>query len=168
MISIGQEYKERYEDAERKLAALREELEGRGKRWVWEGVEGSTIKRTYFEISDADLQDIINVNDFGATGDGISNNYEALTACIRHSQEMALAVAEKDEKQAFAEMFYQKQLLAETRMKNAEKRLADAERRNAELLDLLRDIKDAPGGSSFRKHIEAALNPNPGAASHDQ
>ena len=36
--------------------------------------------------------------------------------------------------------------------------LADAERRNAELLDLLRDIKDAPGGSSFRKHIEAALN----------
>lgn len=39
----------------------------------------------------------------------------------------------------------------------AEQRLADAERRNAELLDLLRDIKDAPGGSSFRKHIEAAI-----------
>ena len=39
----------------------------------------------------------------------------------------------------------------------SQQRLADADRRNAELLDLLRDIKDAPGGSSFRKHIEAAL-----------
>jgi rubrerythrin len=40
---------------------------------------------------------------------------------------------------------------------DAKQRLAAAEQRNAELLDLLRDIKDAPGGSSFRKHIEAAL-----------
>ncbi|MGF6593143.1 hypothetical protein, partial [Pseudomonas sp. 2835] len=30
--------------------------------------------------------------------------------------------------------------------------------RLAEALDLLRDIKDAPGGSRFRKHIEAALS----------
>jgi len=36
-------------------------------------------------------------------------------------------------------------------------RLGRVQRRNLELLDLLRDIKDAPGGSSFRGHIEAAL-----------
>ncbi|MGF6594502.1 hypothetical protein, partial [Pseudomonas sp. 2835] len=30
--------------------------------------------------------------------------------------------------------------------------------RLAEALDLLRDIKDAPGGGRFRKHIEAALS----------
>lgn len=35
--------------------------------------------------------------------------------------------------------------------------LTAAEQRNAELLDLLRGIKDAPGSSQFRKHIEAVL-----------
>ena len=38
-------------------------------------------------------------------------------------------------------------------------RLTVAEQRAGELEGLLRDINDAPGGSQFKKHIDAALKP---------
>lgn len=40
-----------------------------------------------------------------------------------------------------------------------QQRLAVAEQRAGELEGLLRDINDAPGGSQFKKHIDAALKP---------
>ena len=40
-----------------------------------------------------------------------------------------------------------------------QQRLTVAEKRSAELEELLRDINDAPGGSQFKKHIDAALKP---------
>ena len=42
-----------------------------------------------------------------------------------------------------------------------------AERRVEVLEDLLRDIRDAPGGSSFKKHINAALNPTAEGCVHE-
>lgn len=48
------------------------------------------------------------------------------------------------------------------RMAEIGRRLTAADER-ADVLDgLLRDINDAPGGSQFKKHIDAALNPAPG------
>jgi hypothetical protein len=48
---------------------------------------------------------------------------------------------------------------------NLRQRLTAAEQRNAALVELLRDIRDAPGGSQFNKHIDAALNPTESGAS---
>lgn len=44
-------------------------------------------------------------------------------------------------------------------------RLTATEQRNADLVELLRDIRDAPGGSSFNKHIDVALKPTESGAS---
>jgi len=43
-----------------------------------------------------------------------------------------------------------------------QQRLTAADERADVLEGLLRDINDAPGGSQFKKHIDAALNPAPG------
>lgn len=44
-----------------------------------------------------------------------------------------------------------------------ERRLTAADERAHVLEGLLRDINDAPGGSQFKKHIEAALKPAEGS-----
>lgn len=50
-----------------------------------------------------------------------------------------------------------------------EQRLADAERRNAELVELLKAVQPLHGYSKgLIDRVDAALNPNPEAASHER
>jgi hypothetical protein len=115
-----------------------------------------TIERVYFEMDDADLPHIINLKAFGAKGDGITDDAEAVKAAICYFQEMAalrdklaLAIAEKEENKAFAEMFYQKQMGAEIKQKNAEKRLAAAEQRYEELAKLFLECTGEDEGGHY-------------------
>lgn len=90
-------------------------------------VEAAAKLRSYADDSGLRESDVKHYTNRAAFHD------ECVAVIDSSAEELALAVAEKEEKQAFAEMFYQKQLLAETRMKNTE-------RRNAVMRELLERV----------------------------
>jgi hypothetical protein len=82
---------------------------------------------------------------------------KALIASLRNDLQEAIAIdCDDDAKDACAEVERTGTPGSVIREMNDE--LADLRARLAERDDLLRDIKDAPGGSSFKRHIEAALS----------